>query len=202
MALLPIVSELTAPYIVEADFTTVFDRQNESFTGYMAALKKAAVGYVLEGNQYYRLVGAIESTQYASMRYRSTTSVNTFDASFLDDNGIYYGSWQASITLDGNYQLKTNMTVYSSRSEAIEGIKNELLGTLIYPISYYEIHSNLTGPSEATAGEEVTVDVSFPDGYKLKNATQGSGIMVYNDDGYINYTYDEATNKLKFTMPE
>lgn len=70
------------------------------------------------------------------------------------------------------------------------------------PITYVPISSILNGPAQANIGDEIEVDVSFPDGYKLKDATQGSGISVYNDNGYIDFTYDEAARKLRFTMPE
>lgn len=70
-----------------------------------------------------------------------------------------------------------------------------------YPITYMPIHSILEGPDKAPAGSAVEVNVSFPEGYKLKNATQGSGISVYDEHGYIDFAYDDATGKLTFTMP-
>lgn len=75
------------------------------------------------------------------------------------------------------------------------GISSEI------PITYIPINSTLYGPAQAADGDEVEVDVSFPDGYKLKDVTQGSGISVYYDNGYIDFTYDEATRKLRFIMP-
>lgn len=63
------------------------------------------------------------------------------------------------------------------------------------PITYIPISSNLTGPSSASQGEIVNVNVSFPSGYIY----QEKGISIYNKDGVIPFTY--ADGQITFTMP-
>lgn len=63
------------------------------------------------------------------------------------------------------------------------------------PISYIPVNSILSGPSSASQGEIVNVDVSFPDGYIY----QENGISVYDKNGKIPFTYSDG--RLTFTMP-
>lgn len=131
----------------------------------------------------------------ASTSNNKLTVSSVYSVSTMDRVSKYYFGYGSIInmegsTIDGVNPHKLYISSY-----------NDMYSTEI-PITYVPVNSILNGPAQANIGDAVEVDVSFPDGYKLKDAAQGSGISVYNDNGYIDFTYDEATRKLRFTMPE
>ena len=67
------------------------------------------------------------------------------------------------------------------------------------PITYLEVNSIVNGPAYGQSGSVVTCNISFPSGYEIRDTIQGSGISVYNEDGYIPFNY--SNNALTFTVP-
>lgn len=126
------------------------------------------------------------------------TTINGVTYYYYSENVAGYPTYDSGSS--SRYFIPSFDDYYSSLQEGLEAIFNPQ--PIEIPITYISISSILNGPAQANIGAEIEVDVSFPDGYKLKDATQGSGISVYNDNGYIEFTYDEATHKLRFIMPE
>ncbi len=148
-------------------------------------------------------------TEASYLMPSETVVVNNLDISptiiyQLFGGNMYVGS-DSRRNFNGNYVYRPDYYMppfsYISNSSWMVYFLLGGIQPLQNPITYIPINSILSGPESAGAGEEVTVDVSFPDGYKLKNATQGSGISVRDQNGYVDFTYNETTRQIKFTMP-
>lgn len=152
---------------------------------------------VFTGNVIYGADGSIFN--------KGTPNARNFGTEGFSVNGkTFYITYPSPVQIQrgiGDYWYIEGDTTLTN-GEIAEDYYDFLYGIHEIPITYVPVSSILNGPAQANIGDAVEVDVSFPDGYKLKDATQGSGISVYNDNGYINFTYDEATRKLNFIMPQ
>lgn len=74
--------------------------------------------------------------------------------------------------------------------------------SIIYPITYYPTNVTLSpAPSEAAVGDTVTVGVSVPSGYTLRDPLSSS-IVVRNNGVIVPHTWDATTNQFTFEMPD
>lgn len=92
--------------------------------------------------------------------------------------------------------LANNVYVYQSLAE-LQADFVRLYG--YYPITYSFSNSTVSGPSEATVGDTVTVSAVPDVGYGITDAS--SQIFVTNNDVAVPYTWDAVNNHITFTMP-
>lgn len=71
--------------------------------------------------------------------------------------------------------------------------------SLKIPITYILSNTTVNGPTEESAGNDVSVTITPDNGYVIRNPSQGDSISVYNKNGYIPFTY--ADGVLTFTVP-
>ena len=144
-----------------------------------------------------------------------TTSIQSFDYIDITDNpwtGIYLseGLPNSSYThrtgysyyeiVDGRpFDSAGVFPIYNSVEDIISEADSMFSGVR-YPITYSYTNSVVTGPSEASVGETVIVSAVPNVGYGITDAT--TQISVTNNDIAVPYTWDAATNRITFTMPD
>lgn len=99
-------------------------------------------------------------------------------------------------------KLNPDIPIYQTKSEALavmnDGVWDIPADTI--PITYITVNAIASGPSEESAGNDVSVTIMPDSGYVIRNPSQGDSISVYNKNGYIPFNY--ADGVLTFTVPD
>lgn len=133
--------------------------------------------YSFHNNEYTNIVNINGSHYYGLYHYLSDTSKRT----------IY------SYTKTGIFDLPIISSVSSLYSSiTIAPIRSE------YPIVYRNTNCISSGPAEASVGDAVQVEYTFPEGYGIVNPS--TDIYVTNNGVVVQSSYSNGI--LTFTMPD
>lgn len=127
---------------------------------------------------------------------------------YSDNNGERYYAGDTPINYVGNTSISAGIErgtmpstnrlavdTYPSASAAYDAIT----GAGGVPISYIISGCTVSGPDAAASGDTVSVSVTLNNGMVIKNPTQGNSISVYDNNGYIPFTF--SGNTLTFVVP-
>lgn len=167
--------------------------------------------YNVNLNPYYLhglliMCSAPFSVDLVEERYNPSLSYNTSTLTCVNKPFIYDSHYYNAIPYVAG---ATVSTVFGSRTgiytaETFDTIDAALLAgdisALSYPITYHYTNSTVSGPAEAAVGDTVTVSAVPNVGYGITDAT--TQILVTNNDVAVPYTWDAATNRITFTMPD
>ena len=169
------------------DFNSIFDISLTSSVPFMGILFSNKPGeYQLANNQsgtiYPTIVGDTvkERTIHGHRYYCGHVSTNNTGV-FSEFTGIY------------------NVSPFSTIDLALNAISIKPIGG--YSITYYPTNVTLDpAPPEAIVGDTVTVGVSVPAGYTIRDPS--SNIVVRNNGIIVPHTWDASSSRFTFTMPD
>lgn len=126
--------------------------------------------------------------------------------SILLGNRIYNGTFYSFFTTVRNVWTPLPFTgIFNIEESSSVAELHSILDSLnikytmnVHPITYRDTNCTHSGPDEATIGDTVNVDYTFPDGYGIVNPQ--SDIYVTNNGVVIPSSY--ANGRLTFTMPD
>jgi len=123
------------------------------------------------------------------------------DALYTVTASNYRGTWYyVSYSTPGMREdLGLPVSVYDSYSEAIASLDTATPPD--FQISYIPVNCQLSGPSTANSGNSVTIQVTPNEGHVISLPQQGGSISVYNENGYIPFTWDATNKTITFTAP-
>lgn len=88
---------------------------------------------------------------------------------------------------------------FRSRNEALSAMDDGRWIVPSIPVVYAPVRCSLSGDTMVSSGDTVTVTITPDSGYKVANPQQGQSISVYNEQGYIPFTFNN--NQITFTVP-
>lgn len=147
-----------------------------------------------EGN-YYRsgLIRDNNTEAYSSV----STTISILDNEYYGAAALYYANstWQRNDRTGIFAEITEEITSQSDlESELISlGIRPISTG---YPIAYNATNCTMSGPTEASGGTEVVVNVTPSSGYILRS----SGVSVIDSTG-VTVPHIVQGNQIAFTMP-
>lgn len=123
------------------------------------------------------------------------------DALHTDTASNYRGVWYyvSNTTPSIMASLGLPLSAYDSYSEAIASLDTATPPD--FQISYIPVNCQLSGPSTANSGDTVTVSVTPNAGHVISLPQQGGSISVYNENGYIPFTWDATNKTISFQAP-
>lgn len=200
---LPIVTgfSVTPPFssqTTEANITLIHNngllmQTDGSLYGYIgSSISGVTVAFWVENNRLQRIEKQGPTNQYRCYsvhQWPYVASNESLELSYYVADEFLYAS---SGLLNGTIEVD----LFDNRDEAERAIG----ATTLYPITYHYTNSVVSGPSEAAVGDAVTVSAVPDVGYGITDAT--TQILVTNDDVAVPYTWDAATNRIMFTMPQ
>ena len=196
---------------------SVVNAEHGSFTGYISASTPPNATYnssagTSRPNSYFMLSCMYSGKRMYEHTTDGSTSAITGPGMTLINNGLYY-SRRFAINKNGVYYASvlpirvvpfgssTGFTpnLFANEAEFWSAAAAYFEPYMGVPIQYIQSNCSLTGPTNVIRGANVNVNVSFVDGYGIRDTTQGANISVYNSSGYIPFTY--ANGVLSFTAP-
>lgn len=164
------------------------------------------LAYFAFSNNYFEIDEPVYKTGYnAGYATAHSSGVNKIgdDYYYSCIGGPYY-VFNSSYTGTYSFTLQDNLsdvTQFNTVSEMLVAVENAGIRPYQseYPITYRLTNCTApTAPSEAAAGDTVTVPLSFTSGYGIVNPS--SDIYVTNNGVLVPSTYFDGT--LTFTMPD
>lgn len=144
------------------------------------------------------------------------TNLNTLLGTYnvINDNGNITiqstGSYSDLGVVDNIYYLRAGVTISDSlpnyslddlSSLSLTDAVKTVWGLGPKQITYIPVNCQLSGPSTANSDDSVTVQVTPNEGHVISLPQQGGSISVYNEDGYIPFTWDANNKTIKFKVP-
>lgn len=118
----------------------------------------------------------------------------------LDGTSVSVGNGWFSIKGDYNLTL-TDATALVNIYESKEAFIGAVTTETRYPITYYPTNVTLSpAPSEAAVGDTVTVGVTVPDGYSIRDPS--SNIVVRNNGVIVPHVWNGTNSQFTFIMPD
>lgn len=156
-------------------------------------------GYYQEGQTRPNHVFMIEGTPTVILNMfeiRFSQGSNTYTYVSANANAIsQYGDYAYADSMFG-FERVPSYRIYNNLQECLVAMAGPL--TPPYSITYRDTNCVSSGPTEASVGDVVQVDYTFPDGYGIVNPS--TDIYVTNNGVVVPSSYSNGT--LTFTMPD